>query len=433
MPEPKPLHVLVVGSGGREHTLALFCAQSPLCEKVSVAPGNAGIARQFPCHPVPADDIAGLVQLAVAEKVDYVVVGPEVPLSLGLVDALGEKGIPAFGPQAKGAQLEASKVFTKDILEKHRIPTARSATFTDAEKALEYLKTSSYPVVLKADGLAAGKGVTIAANLTEATQAIREAMQDRVFGSSGDQVLIEEFLVGEEASIHLLVSGSQYLILPTSQDHKRIGENDTGPNTGGMGAYSPAELVTPEILAEVDKLICRPSVEALEKENLDFRGTLYIGIMLTPQGPKVLEFNVRFGDPETQVILPRLANDPLELMLACTDQTLDQHRLRTKPESALCVVLAAAGYPGTYRKGDPITLPTTTPPESWIFLAGVSGGAEGEILTSGGRVIGVSALAPSLRAAADAAYDLCDQIHFTGKTLRRDIGAKQLRREEKSL
>ena len=432
MSETKPLHILVVGSGGREHTLARVCASSPLCDRVDVAPGNGGIAREFPCHAVAADDIPGLVNLAVTLQVDYVVVGPEVPLSLGLVDALEEKGIPAFGPRACGARLEASKVFTKEILEKHGIPTARSATFTELEPALAYLRQQTFPIVLKADGLAAGKGVTIATNLPEAEEAARDAMERRIFGESGDLLLIEECLVGEEASIHLLVSGKDYLILPTSQDHKRIGENDTGPNTGGMGAYSPAELVTPELLAEIDQLVCRPSVEALEKEGLDFRGTLYIGLMLTPEGPKVLEFNVRFGDPETQVILPRLATDPLELMLAVTRGTLNAVSYAVHPGVALCVVLAAGGYPGNYRKGDPLTLPEEVPADHWIFHAGTRTDENGVLRTNGGRVLGVTGLAADLRAASTSVYALCDAISFPGKTLRRDIGGKQLRREEKS-
>ena len=427
------LRVLVVGSGGREHTIAHFCTRSPLCQEVHVAPGNGGLASTFTCHPVAADDIAGLVDLAVREKMDYVIVGPEVPLSLGLIDALEAKGIPGYGPRAAGARLEASKIFTKSILEKYHIPTATSATFTDYEAAVNYLREGSLPVVVKADGLAAGKGVTVATTLEEATEAVRQALVEKVFGESGQEVLIEECLIGEEASIHLMVSGPDYLILPTSQDHKRIGEDDTGPNTGGMGAYSPADLVTPEILQEIDEKICRPSVQALESESLDFRGTLYIGIMLTPQGPKVLEFNVRFGDPETQVILPRLKTDPLRLMQACTEGNLNRVELAVHDEKALCVVLAAGGYPGSYSKGDPIKFPAETPPEVSVFHAGTKCTEKGQIVTSGGRVLGITALAPSLPEAARKAYETCDQISFSGKTLRRDIGGKQLQREKSSL
>ena len=428
MASENSLRVLVVGGGGREHTLADLCSRSPLCREVHIAPGNGGTAEAFQQHPIAADDIDSLVQLAVAQNIDFVVIGPEVPLSLGLVDRLAEENIPAYGPTAKGARLEASKIFTKQILQKHRIPTAASATFTDAEAALQYVRDGSFPVVIKADGLAAGKGVTVATSLDEAEKAIRESLVDGVFGKSGEDLLIEECLIGEEASIHLMVSGEDYAILPTSQDHKRIGEGDTGPNTGGMGAYSPAELVTPEILAEVDKLICRPSVQALAAEGLDFKGTLYIGIMLTAQGPKVLEFNVRFGDPETQIILPRLKTDLLTLMVACQEGRLSEVPLEVKDGASLVVVLAAEGYPGSYRKGDPIDL-SQVPDNATVYHAGTKLDEKGQVVTAGGRVLGVCAEGASLEEACQKAYAACDKIHFTGKTLRRDIGAKQLRRE----
>ncbi|MCH8474897.1 MAG: phosphoribosylamine--glycine ligase [Opitutales bacterium] len=428
MAPEKSLRVLVVGGGGREHTLADLCSRSPLCREVHIAPGNGGTGEPFHRHAVAADDIDGLVHLADTQKIDFVVIGPEVPLSLGLVDRLAEKGIPAYGPTAKGARLEASKIFTKEILEKHRIPTAASATFTEAEAALHYVREGSFPVVIKADGLAAGKGVTVATSLEEAEKAIKESLVDGVFGPSGEELLIEECLIGEEASIHLIVSGEDYVILPTSQDHKRIGEGDTGPNTGGMGAYSPAELVSPEILQEVDELICRPSVQALAAEGLEFKGTLYIGIMLTAQGPKVLEFNVRFGDPETQIILPRLETDLLTLLVACQQGRLAEVPLRVKDNTSLCVVLAAEGYPGSYRKGDPIDL-SQVPTGVTVYHAGTKENDEGQIVTAGGRVLGVCAEAETLEEASRKAYAACDQIHFSGKTLRRDIGAKQLRRQ----
>lgn len=428
----KTLRVLVVGGGGREHTLADLCARSPLCQEVHISPGNGGTAAPFHRHHVAADDIDGLVELAVAQDIDFVVVGPEVPLSLGLVDRLAEKNIPAYGPTAKGARLEASKIFTKQILQKYQIPTAASATFTEAEAALAYVRDGSLPIVIKADGLAAGKGVTVATSYEEAEKAITEALVDGVFGKSGEELLIEECLVGEEASIHLIVSGEDYVILPTSQDHKRIGEGDTGPNTGGMGAYSPAELVTPEILAEVDRLVCRPSVQALAAEGLDFKGTLYIGIMLTAQGPKVLEFNVRFGDPETQIILPRLETDLLTLLIACQQGRLNEVPVEVKKNTALCVVLAADGYPGSYRKGDVIDLSQVTAGAT-IYHAGTDTNDQGQLVTAGGRVLGICAEGATLPEASKNAYAACDQIHFNGKTLRRDIGAKQLRRESSSL
>jgi phosphoribosylamine--glycine ligase len=358
-----------------------------------------------------------------------VVVGPEVPLSLGLVDALAKESIPAYGPRADGARLEASKVFTKQILLKHGIPTAPAGIFTEIDPALAYLRSRPAPIVVKADGLAAGKGVIVAQTTAEAEAAVQDMLAGNKFGSAGSQVLIEDCLGGEETSILVVVSGKNYLILPTSQDHKRIGDGDTGPNTGGMGTYSPAEVVTPALLDQIEREIVKPSVEAIAAEGIDFRGTLFIGIMLTPQGPSVLEYYTRFGDPETQVVLPRLADDLLRTLWdAATGNLAASGRAPERPEHALCVVIAAKGYPEAYPKGDVIHLPAALPGGVHVIHAGTSRNPAGQLVTNGGRVLGVTAIAPNLRAAATAAYAACDAIECATKVFRRDIGAKQLNR-----
>ena len=426
-----PRSLLVVGSGGREHTLVRALLASPAAPRVICAPGNAGIAEEAPCFPIAADDIPGLVALVQRENITFVVVGPEVPLSLGLADRLRALGIPVYGPGADGARLEASKIFTKEILLKHRIPTAPAAFFNAIEPALAYLRTRSIPIVVKADGLAAGKGVVVAQSLAEAEAAVREMLAGDKFGAAGRQLLIEDCLFGEETSILVVVSGRDYVILPTSQDHKRIGDGDTGPNTGGMGTYSPAEVVTPALLARIEDEIVRPSVDAIAAEGIAFCGTLFIGIMLTPTGPSVIEYNTRFGDPETQVVLPRLATDLLELLWAAAiDRLSAVGPLAVKTDYAVCVVIAARGYPDAYTKGDVITLPAPAalPPATTIYHAGTARNAAGQLVTHGGRVLGVTALAPSLRAAADRAYAACDQVQCAAKYFRRDIGARQLNR-----
>ena len=423
-----PHSILVVGSGGREHTLVRTLAASPAKPRVICAPGNAGIAQDAACFPVAADDVAGLVALAQREKIEFVVVGPEVPLSLGLVDRLNTAGIPAYGPKADGARLEASKIFTKKILLKYRIPTAPAGFFNDVKPALAYLRTRPIPIVIKADGLAAGKGVIVAQTLAEAEAAIRDMLESKKFGASGAQILIEDCLYGEETSLLVVVSGRDYVILPTSQDHKRVGDGDTGPNTGGMGTYSPADVVTPDLLERIEREIVRPSVNAIADEGMDFRGTLFIGIMLTPEGPSVLEYNTRFGDPETQVVLPRLASDLLAVLWAAATGKLANEKLRVKPEHALCVVIAARGYPETYPKGDVITFPPQLPSGTFVYHAGTAKNPAGQIVTNGGRVLGVTALAPTLHAAADAAYAACESIECASKYYRRDIGARQLSR-----
>jgi phosphoribosylamine--glycine ligase len=424
----KSLKVLVVGSGGREHVLVKSALASPLVREVIAAPGNGGMEMDCRCAAVSVEDVPGMVALAQKEGVNFVIVGPEVPLSLGLVDALEKVGITAYGPVAAGARLEASKIFTKRLLLKHRIPTALAAEFDQLQPALDYLQTSAMPIVIKADGLAAGKGVVVAMDLAEAEAAVRSMLGDKVFGASGSQVLIEECLMGEETSIHLVVSGRDYVVLPTSQDHKRVGEGDTGPNTGGMGAYSPAELVDDALMARIDREICRPSVDAIAAEGIDFRGTLYIGIMVTRDGPKVLEFNTRFGDPETQVLLPRLETDPVALMLAAATGRLSEVSLKVKPGYATCVVLASNGYPGNYPKGEVVALPVSIAAAELLFHAGTKRGADKSIVTNGGRVFGATALGQTLFEATQRAYQLADRVWFASKYLRGDIGAKQLHR-----
>jgi phosphoribosylamine--glycine ligase len=423
-----PSSVLVIGSGGREHALVRALLASPAKPRVLCAPGNAGIAQDVPCFPVAADQIDGLVDLARREKVEFVVVGPEVPLSLGLADRLQAAGIPVYGPKADGARLEASKIFTKEILLKHRIPTAPAAFFTAVEPALAYLQTRPIPIVIKADGLAAGKGVIVALSAGEAEAAVRDMLAGGKFGAAGQRILIEDCLFGEETSILVVVAGRDYVILPTSQDHKRVGDGDTGPNTGGMGTYSPAEVVTPALLARIEREIVRPSVDAIAAEGIAYCGTLFIGIMLTPEGPSVIEYNARFGDPETQVVLPRVANDVLALLWAAARGELGGFKLETKPEYAICVVVAARGYPDAYAKGDPIGFPAALPAGVTILHAGTARNATGQIVTNGGRVLGVTALAPSLRGAADLAYGVCAQLECASKYYRRDIGARQLNR-----
>ncbi len=420
--------MLVVGSGGREHTLVRCLLASPARPRVLCAPGNAGIAQDATCVPVAVEDVAGLVALAQREQVEFVVVGPEVPLSLGLANQLLAAGLPVYGPTADGARLEASKTFTKQLLLKYRIPTAAAGFFSEVAPALAYLRARPVPIVIKADGLAAGKGVIVAQTAAEAEAAVRDMLDGGKFGSAGRLILIEDCLVGEETSLLVVVSGRDYVILPTAQDHKRVGDGDTGPNTGGMGTYSPAEVVTPALLARIDREIVAPSVAAIAAEGMAFCGTLFIGLMLTADGPRVIEYNTRFGDPETQVVLPRLETDLLALLWAAARGQLAGFPLAVRPEHSLCVVIAARGYPDAYPKGDVLTLPPSLPPGVTIYHAGTARNAAGQLVTHGGRVLGVTALAPTLAQAAALAYAACDAVQCASKYFRRDIGARQLNR-----
>ncbi|MFO8026050.1 MAG: phosphoribosylamine--glycine ligase, partial [Opitutales bacterium] len=428
MPESSKLTVLVVGSGGREHALVQKCLQSPLAGRVIAAPGNGGMAADVDCHDVAVENIAALVELAKAHSIGLVVVGPEVPLSLGLVDAMAEAGIPAYGPNQLGAQLESSKAFCKDFFARHDIPTAAYATFTEIAPALAYLEEHPAPIVIKASGLAAGKGVIMAETDDEAVAAVKDMLEGEAFGSSGREIVIEETLYGEEASIHVIASGEDYLCLPPSQDHKRAGEGDTGLNTGGMGAYTPTSKMTPAMQAEIEEQVIRPTLAGLKADGIVCRGTLYAGVMLTETGVKVLEYNVRFGDPETQVLLPMLEGDLVPLLLASAKGESLPKEIEFKEGAAMVVVLAAGGYPGPYAKGKPITFPSGLPEGAAIVHAGTKRTEDGSIVTAGGRVLGVSGQAPTLEEAAKIAYSVCHQIEFEEKYLRRDIGYRELNR-----
>jgi phosphoribosylamine--glycine ligase len=421
------LNLLIIGSGGREHALLKAALASPLVESVAAAPGNGGMAAEASCHPLDVEDPQATVALARRLGADLVIVGPEVPLALGVADALRAAGIATYGPGRDGAVLESSKAACKAFFGKYDIPTAAWQAFTETGPALEYLAEQSLPVVVKASGLAAGKGVLICDTLEQAENAVRGMLEGNLFGDSGREIVIEECLSGQEASIMVLVSGDRYVCLPPSQDHKRIGEGDSGPNTGGMGAYAPAALVTPAVMETVRERIIEPTLAGFCEEGIDFRGTLFIGLMINEAGDaRVLEYNVRFGDPECQVLLPLCETDPIGLIHACATGTLEPRELRLRPDAAMIVVLAAKGYPGDYRKGDPISLPETLPEGVHIVHAGTRLDEDGTLRASGGRVLGVVAVRPTLAEAADAAYAVCDAINWDNKCFRRDIGYRQL-------
>jgi phosphoribosylamine--glycine ligase len=425
------MKVLVVGGGGREHALCWTIAASPLCHKLYCAPGNAGIAEEAECVPIAADDTAGLLAFVQQEAIDYVVVGPEAPLVAGLVDRLAEIGVKAFGPSAKAAQLEGSKGFTKDICAKYDIPTAAYARFTEAEAAKEYVRREGAPIVVKADGLAAGKGVTVAMTEAEALAAIDEAMAGGAFGAAGAELVIEAFLEGEEASFFALVDGDTALPLVTAQDHKRVFDGDEGPNTGGMGAYSPAPVMTPELIEQTMARIVRPTVAAMKAEGLPYKGVLYAGLMITDKGPELIEYNVRFGDPECQVILMRLMSDLLPALIASTDGVLSAFDLRWYDDAALTVVMAAKGYPGSYEKGTEIRNLDRAPGNSddvKIFHAGTKAAPDDKVLANGGRVLNVTAMAPTIKQAQELAYAAVDKIDWPEGFCRRDIGWRAIAR-----
>lgn len=420
--------VLIVGNGAREHALAWKIAQSPTCAELIVAPGNAGMADKFRTVVIPATDSDGIVALAASQRIDLVVVGPEEPLARGLADALRARDIPCFGPNRDGARIESSKAWTKDLLHRVGVPTARSETFSDIHHALPALEEVSYPVVIKADGLAAGKGVTICATRREAESAVRESLEGGAFGAAGQTVLIEEYLTGDEVSVLALVDGETVVPLLPARDHKRVGEGDSGPNTGGMGAYAPTMLVDEAMLAHIMERILRPTARALADQGIVYRGILYAGLILTADGPKVIEYNCRFGDPETQVILPLLDADLLALCAATATGRLAGvvDAVRWHPGACVGVVLASGGYPGAYPTGLPITGLATLDTDALVFHAGTKMDDDGRIVTSGGRVLTVAAVASTLRAARDRAYASAERIHFDGATYRRDIAAREL-------
>ncbi len=421
------MRILVVGSGGREHALCWAIAASPLCDALICAPGNAGIAEVADCRPVKAEDLDGIVALARAERIDFAVIGPEAPLVAGLVDRLEAAGIKAFGPDAAAARLEGSKAFAKDFMARHGVPTAAYARFTDLAAARAHVEAMGAPIVVKADGLAAGKGVTVAMTTQEALAALDAAMADGAFGAAGAEVVVEAFMEGEEASFHVLVDGRNAVPLAGAQDHKRAYDGDRGPNTGGMGSYSPAPVLTPAVEAAVMERIVRPVVAGMAAEGHPFRGVLYVGLMITAEGPKVVEFNVRFGDPECQVMLARLSSDLLPALIAARDGVLDHFDLRWQAATAVCVVLAAEGYPAAPRRGTEIRgLERAAAVEEVVLFHAGTRAEGGRILADGGRVLGVTALGPDIRAARERAYRAVDAIDWPEGFCRRDIGWRAL-------
>ena len=420
------MKILVLGSGGREHALVWKLRQSPRASAIYCAPGNAGIAAHAVCVPLRVTEQEALLQFAKDERIDLTIVGPDDALAAGIVDLFQAHGLRIFGPTQRAAQLESSKIFAKEFMQRHGIPTARSGSFSDSIAAQNFCRSARYPLVVKADGLALGKGVVIAETPGEAEAAIREIMDERKFGDAGSSILIEEFLTGEECSIHALVDGKNYLLFPTAQDHKRALDGDQGLNTGGMGTFSPAvKLVTPEIEERIHREVLAPFLAGLARDGLDYRGMLFPGLMITADGPKVLEFNCRFGDPETQVLLTRLDSDLVDLLEATIDGRLAHVPARWKPESAVCVILASGGYPGTYASGKPITGLDRVADDITVFHAGTKRDS-GELVTAGGRVLGVTALAGDLATAREKAYSAVEGIAFEGRQFRRDIAVKGL-------
>ncbi len=421
------MNILVVGGGGREHAIIKKVKENKNVSKIYAVPGNGGIAKDAECVNIGAKEIDKIVEFALANKIDYAIVAPDDPLVLGAVDALEEKGIPCFGPKANAAIIEGSKVFSKDLMKKYNIPTAEYEVFNDAEKALEYLKTAPIPTVIKADGLALGKGVIIAMTREEAVEGVKSIMQDKVFGKSGDNIVIEEFLTGPEVSVLSFTDGKTVIPMVSSMDHKRAGDNDTGLNTGGMGTVAPNPYYTKEIADECMKTIFLPTIEAMNKEGRTFKGCLYFGLMLTENGPKVIEYNCRFGDPETQVVLPLLESDLLEVMQAVTNGALDKTEVKFKDGNACCVIMASKGYPTAYEKGFEITIPDEI--SDSVYVAGAEL-KDGKLLTNGGRVLGVTAIADTLQNAIQASYDKVEKIHFDNSYCRKDIGQRALKAKE---
>jgi len=425
------MRILVIGSGGREHALVWKIAQSKLATKVFCAPGNGGIAGIAECVNIQADDIHGLAEFCIKEKINFTVVGPEVPLCAGIADEFSNCGLSVFGPGKAAAQMEGSKVFSKNLMAKYKVPTAAFEVFDNPEEAKKYIDKIGAPCVVKADGLAAGKGVVVAKTVDEARQAVAQMMEQKIFGPAGSKIIVEECLQGQEASIMVFTDSREVIPLVSSQDHKRVFDNDQGPNTGGMGAYSPAPVVTRPLFQEIMEKIIYRAIDGLLKEGIIYKGVLYAGVMLAKDGPKALEFNVRFGDPETQVILPRLKSDLLETMLAASGQTLHKvirsGGLSWDNRACACVVCASGGYPGDYRK-DKVIIgldEAAQIKDTMVFHAGTKL-SQGKCVTSGGRVLGVTGLGRTIKDAVGKAYQAVDKIHFEGMHFRKDIGAKAL-------
>ena len=418
------MKILIVGGGGREHAIAWKLAKSPKVEKMYCAPGNAGIAEVAECVNIGVMEFDKLVAFAKEHEIDLTVVAPDDPLALGAVDAFEAAGLRAFGPRANAAILEGSKAFSKDLMKKYGIPTAAYETFNDPEKALTYLETAKMPIVLKADGLALGKGVLICKDLEEAKAGVKTLMMDKQFGSAGDEIVIEEFMTGREVSVLSFVDGKTIRIMTSAQDHKRAKDGDQGLNTGGMGTFSPSPFYTPEVDAFCKEHIYQKTVDAMKAEGREFKGIIFFGLMLTADGPKVLEYNARFGDPETQVVLPRMKNDLVDLFEACIDGTLDQIDLEFEDNAAVCVVLASAGYPEHYEKGFEIRgLESFKDRDGYyVFHAGSKFDEQGRVVTNGGRVLGVTATGTNLKEARANAYKATEWIDFDNKYMRHDIG-----------
>lgn len=418
------MNILIVGSGGREHAIAMSAAKSPHAEKIYCAPGNAGIASIAECVPIGAMEFEKLVSFAKEKAVDLVIVGMDDPLVGGLVDEMEAAGIRTFGPRKNAAILEGSKAFSKDLMKKYHIPTAAYETFDDPEKALAYLRTASFPIVLKADGLALGKGVLICNTPEEAEEGVRTIMEDKKFGDAGNRMVIEEFMTGREVSVLSFVDGKTIKIMSSAQDHKRAGDNDTGLNTGGMGTFSPSPFYTKEVDEYCKKYIYQATVDAMAAEGRAFKGVIFFGLMLTEKGPKVLEYNARFGDPEAQVVLPRMKNDILEVMEACIDGKLDEISLEFEDNAAVCVVLASDGYPLHYEKGLAISGLERFESEEgyYCFHAGTKFDENGTLVTNGGRVLGITAKGADLKEARKNAYEATEWVQFDNKYMRHDIG-----------
>ena len=418
------MNVLIVGSGGREHAIAYCVAKSPKAEKIYCTPGNAGIAEYAQCEPIGAMEFDKIVAFAKEKAIDLVIVGMDDPLVGGLVDELEAAGIRTFGPRKNAAILEGSKAFSKDLMKKYHIPTATYENFDDPDKAIQYLKTEAkFPIVLKADGLALGKGVLICNTLEEAEEGVKTIMLDKKFGASGNTMVIEEFMTGREVSVLSFVDGNIVKTMTSAQDHKRAGDGDTGLNTGGMGTFSPSPFYTEEVDAFCQKYIFQPTVDAMKAEGRPFKGVIFFGLMLTEEGPKVLEYNARFGDPEAQVVLPRMKNDIIDVAEACIDGTLDQIDLQFEDNAAVCVVLASEGYPVSYEKGLPITgLDEFKKHEGYYCFHAGTKEADGQIVTNGGRVLGITAKGKDLKEARANAYAATEWVQFDNKYMRHDIG-----------